>query len=42
MISTLAGIVVSLNGLYFSVQLSTRIHTLSERLPDQLRSEPLT
>jgi len=33
MISTLAGIVVSLNGLFFSVQLGTRIFKESERLP---------
>ncbi|MDB5986174.1 MAG: MotA/TolQ/ExbB proton channel family protein [Nevskia sp.] len=39
MISTLAGIVVSLNGLYFAVQLSTRVQHESERLPDLLRTE---
>ena len=39
MISTLAGIVVSLNGLYFAVQLTTRVKNETERLPDQLRTE---
>lgn len=39
MIATLAGIVVSLNGLFFAVQLTTRVNTLSERLPDLLRTE---
>ena len=36
MISTLAGLVVSLLGLFFSVQLTSRVRAESERLPDLL------
>jgi biopolymer transport protein ExbB len=39
MISTLAGLVVSLTGLFFSVQLSARVRGESERLPDLLAPE---
>jgi biopolymer transport protein ExbB len=39
MISTLAGLVVSLLGLFFSVQLSSRVRAESERLPDLLLPE---
>ncbi|HZR37613.1 MAG TPA: MotA/TolQ/ExbB proton channel family protein [Nevskia sp.] len=39
MISTLAGLVVSLLGLFFSVQLSSRVRHESERLPDLLLPE---
>jgi biopolymer transport protein ExbB len=39
MISTLAGLVVSLLGLFFSVQLSSRVQVESERLPDLLLPE---
>jgi biopolymer transport protein ExbB len=39
MISTLAGLVVSLFGLFFSVQLSSRVQIESERLPDLLLPE---
>lgn len=39
MISTLAGLVVSLIGLFFSVQLSSRVRAESERLPDLLVPE---
>ena len=39
MISTLAGLVVSLLGLFFSVQLTARVRAESERLPDLLLPE---
>jgi biopolymer transport protein ExbB len=39
MISTLAGLVVSLFGLFFSVQLSARVRAESEKLPDMLLPE---
>ncbi|MDI3258106.1 MAG: MotA/TolQ/ExbB proton channel family protein [Sinobacteraceae bacterium] len=39
MIATLAGLVVSLIGLFFSVQLSARVRAESERLPDLLLPE---
>jgi biopolymer transport protein ExbB len=39
MISTLAGLVVSLLGLFFSVQLGSRVRAEAERLPDLLLPE---
>ena len=39
MISTLAGLVVSLFALFASVQLGARVRELSERLPDLLVTE---
>ena len=39
MISTLAGLVVSLLGLFFSVQISARVRSETERLPDLLLPE---
>ncbi len=39
MIATLAGLVVSLFGLFFSVQLGARVRAASERLPDLLLPE---
>lgn len=39
MIATLAGLVVSLNGLFFAVRLSSRVRAESERLPDRFATE---
>jgi len=39
MIATLAGLVVSLNGLFFAVRLTSRVKVESERLPDRFVTE---
>lgn len=39
MIATLAGLVVSLNGLFFAVRLGTQVRAESERLPDRFITE---
>ncbi|GAC1629823.1 MAG: MotA/TolQ/ExbB proton channel family protein [Nevskia sp.] len=39
MIATLAGLVVSLNGLFFAVRLGSRIRAIAERLPDRFVTE---
>lgn len=39
MIATLAGLVVSLNGLFFAVRLTSRVRWIAERLPDRFITE---
>lgn len=39
MIATLAGLVVSLNGLFFAVRLGTQVRAEAERLPDRFITE---
>jgi biopolymer transport protein ExbB len=39
MIATLAGLVVSLNGLFFAVRLTSRVRIEAERLPDRFVTE---